>query len=46
MHPPCPGCRNPMVELRLDHGDHFHPWFICLCGADVILYHFYIPKEF
>jgi len=35
-----------MVETVLDHGDHVHPYFLCLCGKDVILFTIYQePRE-
>lgn len=45
MNPPCPRCSNRMSESRKDMGDHYVPWFVCLCGAEVLLINFYIPKE-
>jgi len=45
MKPPCPNCGGVMVAIRLDHGDHWHPMFVCICGADVVLFDIHHTKE-
>lgn len=34
----CPRCRNPIVQSWKPCGDHWHEWYVCLCGLDLEAY--------
>ena len=45
MRPPCPACNNAMTESRVQCDGHKHPWFICICGAEVVLHNIVIADD-
>ena len=45
MNPPCPRCHNRMAETRVPCDGHDHPWFVCLCGFEVVLINIKIPTK-